>query len=116
MNTLLISRLTCAITGQTRKIKLIPRTKSAEAYERDETSEQFRCNFGLNPAFRDRLFKGPLQVSGVDENGEVRIVEIVDHPFFIGTLFLPQLSSTPSEPHPLVRSFLKAAKVFQDLR
>jgi CTP synthase (UTP-ammonia lyase) len=115
-STLLISRLECAITGQTRKIKLVPKTKSAEAYERDETSEQFYCNFGLNPAFRDQLFKGPLRISGVDENGEVRIVEIVDHPFFIGTLFLPQISSTPSEPHPLVLSFLKAAKAFHNLR
>jgi CTP synthase (UTP-ammonia lyase) len=113
---LLISRLECAITGQTRKIKLIPKTKSAEAYERNETSEQFHCNFGLNPAFRDLLFKGPLRVSGVDENGEVRIVEIVDHPFFMATLFLPQLSSTPSEPHPLVISFLKAATAFHNRR
>jgi CTP synthase (UTP-ammonia lyase) len=114
--TLLINRLKCAITGQTRKIKLIPKTNSAKAYGRVETSEQFHCNFGLNPAFHDNLFKGPLQVSGVDENGEVRIVEIVGHSFFIATLFLPQLSSNPSDPHPLLISFLKAATFFHNRR
>jgi CTP synthase (UTP-ammonia lyase) len=111
---LLISRLECAITGQTRKINLLPKTKSAEAFAGDETSEQFHCNFGLNPAFRDQLFKGSLHISGVDENEEVRIVEIADHPFFIATLFLPQLSSNPLEPHPLVISFLKAATAFHN--
>jgi CTP synthase (UTP-ammonia lyase) len=73
-STLLINRLECDIAGQTRKIKLIPKTNSAKAYGRDEVIEQFRCNFGLNPAFRDEIFKGPLQVAGVDENGEVRII------------------------------------------
>jgi CTP synthase (UTP-ammonia lyase) len=95
---------------------LIPESNSAKAYGRDEASEQFHCSFGLNPAFRDKIFKGLLQVAGLDENGEVRIVEIVDHPFFIATLFLPQLSSTPSEPHPLVISFLEAATAFQNQR
>jgi CTP synthase (UTP-ammonia lyase) len=114
--TLLINRLECSLVGQTRKVNLILGSKSAKAYEKDFAIEQFLCNFGLNPAFRDPLFKGPLKVSGVDENGEVRIVEIIDPPFFIATLFLPQLSSTPSEPHPLIISFLKAANTFHNLR
>jgi CTP synthase (UTP-ammonia lyase) len=114
--TLLINRLECSLVGQTRKVMLIKETNSANAYGSVEANEQFRCNFGLNPTFRDTLFKGPLQVSGLDENGEVRIVEIPGHPFFIATLFLPQLSSIPSEPHPLILSFLKAATAFHDLR
>jgi CTP synthase (UTP-ammonia lyase) len=114
--TLLISRLECPLVGQTHKVQLIKETNSAKAYARVEADELFQCNFGLNPIFRDKLFKGPLQVAGVDENGEVRIVEIPGHPFFIATLFLPQLSSTPSESHPLIISFLKAGTVFHHRR
>lgn len=113
--TLLISRLECVIAGQDRKVKLIPGTKSTKAYGRDEANEQFRCNFGLNPDFRDTIIEEPLQIAGVDENEEVRIVELAGHPFFIATLFVPQLSSSPSEPHPLVIAYLQAAAAFHDL-
>ena len=114
--TLLISRLECVIAGQDRQVKLIPGTISAKAYGKGEANEQFRCNFGLNPDFRDTIIKEPLQIAGVDENEEVRIVEIAGHPFFIATLFLPQLSSSPSEPHPLIIAYLQAAAAFHDLR
>ena len=114
--TLIISRLERVVAGQTRKIRLISGTKSARAYGKSETKEQFRCNFGLNPNFRDEILKEPLQIAGVDENEEVRIVEISNHPFFIATLFLPQLSSCPSEPHPLVTAYLQAATEFHHMR
>jgi CTP synthase (UTP-ammonia lyase) len=110
--TLIISRLECVIAGQARKVKLIFGTKSAKAYGKSETTEHFRCNFGLNPYFRDAIIREPLKIAGVDENEEVRIIEISDHPFFIATLFLPQLSSRPSEPHPLVTAYLLAASAF----
>jgi CTP synthase (UTP-ammonia lyase) len=110
--TLIISRLDCVIAGQARKVKLIFGTKSAKAYGKSETIEHFRCNFGLNPYFQDAVIKEPLKIAGVDENGEVRIIELSDHPFFIATLFLPQLSSRPSEPHPLVIAYLLAASAF----
>lgn len=114
--TLLISRLACVIAGQDRTVKLIPGTKSAKAYARDDVTEQFRCNFGLNPAFQDTIMKEPMQIAGVDENEEVRIVEMAGHPFFIATLFVPQLSSEPSDPHPLVNAYLQAAAAFHDSR
>jgi CTP synthase (UTP-ammonia lyase) len=113
---LLINRLECSLAGRTCKVVLVPESNSAKAYGRNDASEQFHCNFGLNPIFRDRLFQGPLRVSGLDENGEVRMAEIIGHPFFMATLFLPQLSSTLLEPHPLIISFLKAAMAFHNLR
>ncbi len=45
----------------------------------------------------------------MDEQGEVRIVELRDHPFFVATLFLPQVTSSAGEPHPLIAAFLRAA-------
>ncbi|MEW6266353.1 MAG: hypothetical protein AB1641_25040 [Thermodesulfobacteriota bacterium] len=54
-----------------------------------------------------------MKVTGVDREGEVRIVELADHPFYVATLFLPQVSSTPDRPHPLIVAYLKAALAFQ---
>ncbi len=59
---------------------------------------------------------GVLEIVGVDTNAEARIVELSNHRFFIATLFLPQLSSTPELTHPLIRAFLKAALAFQVIK
>lgn len=53
---------------------------------------------------------------GVDSNGEVRIVELSNHRFFIATLFVPQLSSSPETPHPLITAYLKAAMAFRVMK
>jgi CTP synthase (UTP-ammonia lyase) len=76
--------------------------------------EQFQCNYGLNPQFRGRFDRGKLKITGLDLAGEVRIVELTDHPFYVATLFLPQLSSKPENPHPLFVSYLKAALAFRN--
>jgi CTP synthase (UTP-ammonia lyase) len=110
---LLISRLECAVAGQRRGVRLLPGTITASAYGSQETVEEFRCNFGLNPEYREQVEKGGLQVTGLDENGEVRIVELRGHLFFVATLFLPQHSSHPGAPHPLFLAFVKAAAAFR---
>jgi CTP synthase (UTP-ammonia lyase) len=71
--------------------------------------EQYHCNFGLNPGYQDQLEKYGLEITGRDENGELRIVELPAHPFFLGTLFVPQARSTPGNPHPLIDAFCRAA-------
>jgi CTP synthase (UTP-ammonia lyase) len=86
------------------------------AYGRDEAAEQFRCTFGLNPTYRELVTGKPLRVAGFDREGEVRAVELMNHRFFVATLFLPQLSSSPEAPHPLITTYLKAAVGFHDSR
>jgi CTP synthase (UTP-ammonia lyase) len=71
--------------------------------------EEYLCNFGVNPAYVDALRRGPLRVAASDAEGAVRAVELPEHPFFIGTLFLPQHRSTSTAPHPLVSRFIIAA-------
>ncbi len=110
---LVISKLTCSLVGQTQTTKIVPGSLAHRAYGKDETVEEFRCNYGLNPKYRDKIGAGGLQVSGVDSNGEIRIVELPDHRFFMATLFLPQLSSSFDTPHCLVVAYLKAALTFQ---
>ncbi len=76
--------------------------------------EEFQCNYALNPQFRDRFEREKLKITGLDLGGEVRIVELTDHPFYVATLFVPQLSSRPGNPHPLIVSYLKAALAFRN--
>jgi CTP synthase (UTP-ammonia lyase) len=56
--------------------------------------------------------QGGVRVSGVSTDGGVRIIELPDHPFFLATGFLPQLSSTAGKPHPLLVAYLRAAMQF----
>ncbi len=106
---LFISRLPCSLVGQTLPITLKPDTAIARAYGTTRVQEQYRCGFGVNPLYADSLEKGPLRVVGADDDGVARIVELPGHPFFVGTLFVPQLQSSRESPHPVVLAFVKAS-------
>jgi CTP synthase (UTP-ammonia lyase) len=108
-STLFITKLACSLVGTTQDVTLLPGSQAYAAYGKAKTSEQFRCNYGLNPQFRDAIAQSALKISGIDDNDEVRIVELPEHPFYMATLFLPQLSSSPANPHPLILACLKAA-------
>ena len=107
--TLLVSKLACSPAGKAQTIRILPGSQLHQAYGRDEVTEQFACSYGLNPQFRYKFEKGQLKVTGTDLDGEVRVVEMSDHPFYVATLFVPQVSSQPDNPHPLIISYLKAA-------
>jgi CTP synthase (UTP-ammonia lyase) len=106
---LVISRLTCSLVGREMAIQFAPGSRVAQIYGKTSAPEQYLCNFGVNPDFVNALRSGPLAVVGSDSEGEVRAVESPGHPFFVGTLFLPQHRSTPAHPHPLVTAFLQAS-------
>ena len=109
----MISKLACSLVGKNQTIKILPGSLVQKAYGRDEVTEQFVCNYGLNPKFRETIEKGSLRIVGVDLDGEVRVVEVSDHPFFVGTLYQPQLSSAPHSPHPLIVAYLQAVLAFR---
>jgi len=108
-----ISKLSCSLVGQVQAIKILPGTLAYQIFGVEETVEEFRCNYGLNPEYQERLAVGNLRISGVDINGEARIVELPDHRFFVATLFLPQHSSRFDRPHPLISAYLQAALTVQ---
>lgn len=109
--TLFISRLACSLVGKTQRIGLVTDSLAHRAYGKEEIEEQFFCNFGLNPTFKDSLNHGNLRVTGIDAEGGARIVEIAGHPFFVATLFLPQIASQAGKPHPLITRYLEAASI-----
>ena len=105
---LFISRLACSLVGRTLTIRLASDSLLARACGQLQIQEQYHCNFGVNPDYVDTLRTGALRIVGSDDEGIVRAVELSGHPFFVGTLFLPQHHSTPTAPHPLITAFLQA--------
>ena len=87
--TLFITKLSCSLVGVTERIRLTPGTRTQRAYGREEAAEGFRCSYGLNPEYRN-LLKDRGLVAGVGPNGEIRIIELPNHPFFVAALFVPQ--------------------------
>ena len=109
----LISRLSCSLTGAKQTVIITPNTLTFQAYGKDRVTEQFNCNYGLNERYRNDMIQKDLRIVGKDTNGHARIVELASHRFFIATLFLPQLSSNPSNPHPLITAYVNAAIAFR---
>jgi len=108
-NNIFISKLSCSLVGKIGTIKILPNTLAYEAYKKKSIKEQFRCNYGLNPKFGNEVESKGLVISARGPEGEPRIVELSNHRFFVATLFLPQLSSSISSPHPLITRYLQAA-------
>lgn len=87
---------------------MVAGTRAATLYGLTETVEEFWCNYGVNPQYAKPLGEAGLKASGFGDDGAIRLVELPSHPFFLATLFLPQMQSTPDRPHPLLAGFAKA--------
>ena len=89
---------------------LNPNSRARQIYGADRISERHRHRYEVNLAYEDRLAKQGMIFSGKSPDGLLpEIVEIPDHPWYIGVQFHPELKSKPFEPHPLFVSFIKAA-------
>jgi len=90
--------------------KLLPGSKVAEAYGEAVVYERHRHRFEFNNQYRERLGEFGVVFSGTSPNGRlVEIIELRDHPFFVGSQFHPEFRSRPGRPHPLFREFMAAA-------
>lgn len=103
-----ISPLACALVEATGVVRLFPGSRIAAAYGVSETTEGYRCRYGLNPEFQAALVAGPLRAAADDETGEIRAVELDGHPFFVATLFQPERAALRGESAPLVTAFVGA--------
>jgi CTP synthase len=90
--------------------KLRAGSKVAQAYGTTEISERHRHRWEVNNAYRDVLAENGLRLSGQSpDGGLVEMIELPDHPWFVGCQFHPELKSRPMRPHPLFAAFIKAA-------
>ncbi len=85
-------------------------SRALEAYGRKEISERHRHRYEVNNAYREVLREGGMVLSGLSPDGDlVEMVELPDHPWFVGCQFHPEFKSRPMEPHPLFSAFIRAS-------
>ena len=93
------------------KDAVVAGSRIAKIYRSDVIDERHRHRYEVSPHYIERIEKEGLAVSARSEqSGFVDVVELADHPWFIGCQFHPEFNSKPLTPHPLFESFLKAAK------
>jgi CTP synthase len=89
---------------------LVPGSLASKAYGKQEISERHRHRYEFNQEYKEQLVANGLNITGMTPDGTyVEIVEMRDHPYFLGCQFHPEFKSKPLEPHPLFRSFVGAA-------
>ena len=90
--------------------RLRDKSRAAQAYGTLQISERHRHRWEVNNAYRDVLAEHGLRLSGQSpDGGLVEIIELPDHPWFLGCQFHPELKSRPTRPHPLFAAFIAAA-------
>lgn len=106
----LIVPLACSLLGEEQTVMIAPGSRAAEIMGPGPSAERFFCRYGLSPSYVDRLEAAGLVVSGRDPQGAVRVAELPTHPFFLGSLFQPELSSDATWVHPLIAAFSVAVR------
>ena len=97
------------LSGSIPEIRIRPGSYLHSFYNRDVVTEEFFCNYEVNPEFEWAFVEAGFPVVARGPQGEVRAIESPSHRFFIATLFQPQLSSQATKPHPIIAEFLRAA-------
>ncbi|MER5791568.1 hypothetical protein [Streptomyces sp. NPDC001980] len=105
---LLIEPLACSLVGHEAAVRIEPSTLAESAIGSGRTVERYFCSYGPSRHL-DTLRAHGLRLSGHDEDGQVRVAELPGHPFFLATLFQPELSGDGSRAHPVIRALARAA-------
>lgn len=108
---LIIAKLSCSLKGQQEEVMITD--KDSWLYtvlKKDSITGFFNCNYGVNPAYTQRLQQGPFTFTAFSRQGEVRGLELKGHRFFKGTLFQPPLDSAPGKPNALIMDFFRRVR------
>lgn len=103
-----ITALECALLQVESRVRLVAGSHLALAYGTSASREEYQCRYGLNRDYRARLEASSLRVAATDDAGDVRALELEEHPFFVGTLFQPERAALRGECPPLVVAYLRA--------
>jgi CTP synthase (UTP-ammonia lyase) len=105
----LIVPLACSLMGHEEAVMIVPGSMAARISGPGRRTERYHCAFGLNTEYLEALTAPGLRFTGFDDLGNVRIMELPGHPFFIGTLFQPELQGDGTQPHPIIAALGTAA-------
>ena len=106
----MIAPLVCSLVGQEQLVEIKSGTLAATLYRTTTPTEPYYCSYGLNPGYEPHLADAGVVVSGRGPRGEVRIIELPSHPFFIGTLFVPRPRLSDGKPHPIYAGLSEAVR------
>jgi CTP synthase (UTP-ammonia lyase) len=104
---LVVTPLACSLVGQLGDITFTRGSQLDAIFEGHPAHEGYHCNYGPNPAYRDRFESAGLRFTGFDAESQIRALELPGHPFFIGTLFQPERSALENRRHPLIEAFVR---------
>lgn len=105
--TMVITLLACSMVEKSEEIELLGGIVR-EAYGASRITEEYRCNYGMNPEFENKIFSRALKVTARGAAGEVRAFELEGHRFFVGTLFQSERRALNGEAPPLAVAFVDA--------
>lgn len=118
--TYVITPVMCAVPGRGANdpklvgqniVRVVKGPRLAEIMGEGEHEEGFFCNYEVNPEFVPRFAAAGLRINALGPGGELRGVEIPQHPFFLAMLFQPQLTSKKTgRPHPLITGYLRSVQ------
>jgi CTP synthase len=94
--------------------KIVPGTLAEKLYGDTEVTERHRHRFEFNMKYRDQMNAKGFVISGTSPDGTLaELIELRDHPYFIGCQYHPEFQSKPNHPHPLFRGFIAAALAYE---
>jgi CTP synthase (UTP-ammonia lyase) len=103
-----IVALQCSLVGHEGPIRYTPGTLIASIAGTDRSVERYHCSYGIAPAYVATLEAAGVVFGAHDEDGAPRALELPEHPFFLGTLFQPELAGDGTRAHPVIRAFADA--------
>ena len=103
-----IHKLSCSLVGQEETLEILDKDSILyEIVQSDRFKGRYFCSYGLNPTYREALESNGLVFTSQTPDGEARSFEIKSHPFFVGTLFQPALTSSVERPDHLIVEFFR---------
>ncbi|MFK8911023.1 glutamine amidotransferase-related protein, partial [Streptomyces sp. YS-3] len=105
----LIVPLACSLVGHEGAVKAETGSLAERVLGAERTVERYHCSYGTSPAYLEVLRAHGLRFSGTDEAGDVRIAELPGHPFFLATLFQPELAGDGTRAHPIIQALARTA-------
>ncbi|KAB1150090.1 hypothetical protein F7R91_04605 [Streptomyces luteolifulvus] len=104
----LIEPLACSLAGHENTVHVEPGSLAHSVIGSERTVERYSCHYGPSRHLETLEAHG-LRFSGRDDDGQVRLAELTGHPFFLASLFQPELYGDGSRPHPMIRGLARAA-------
>jgi CTP synthase (UTP-ammonia lyase) len=105
---LLIAKLSCSLVEQQEQLTIVDKHSILyDIIQREQLTGKYFCSYGLNEKYMDQLKSNGLTITALSADGAVRAFEMANHPFFVGTLFQPALTSTIEEPDPIITAFVR---------